>query len=136
MNKMKILVSIAIAITFLSCKKDSPQQPLRDLIKSGGSWIVSDFTKSGLDTSSIDFAGTSLTFETDGKVHVQGNAGSTSGTWETNNRDDMVFLLIDLEGVDFDYLESQWTLDSMSATQLKLIGGGFYFYDYMTLVKN
>jgi len=138
MSSLRIFVSIVIIIIFFSCKKEvQVDQPLKDLLKSGGSWTISDF-HDDLNTS-INYTGTTLVFHTDEKMQLQSDTVSGNGTWRTSSVGDGVngvsFVSIDLEGDDFLYLESKWAVLTMTNTQIELSSGMWMHY-YMTIVKN
>src|SRR5687767_7142492 len=121
MNNKLLAIIVTLVITF-SCKKDSPQQPLRDLINSGGTWAVTDYYWNIGDfrDTSTRFAGTLLEFHTDGKIHVQGDNGETDGTWEAKSIDENVSLLIDLDGEEFEFVEAFWAVDTLTPSRLIL----------------
>jgi hypothetical protein len=134
MSSLRILVSVSLIIIFISCKKDTPvEQPLQDLLRSGGTWTISAFTQS-FDTA--NYIGHSLIFQTDGKIEAQSSSLSRTGTWRAYGAaGDVVLLAIELEGDDFIHMESNWSIVTMTSTKLEL-SAGYWLPSYMTLVKN
>ena len=132
MRNSIVLLTLITLMSFTSCKKDSPAQPLNDLLLSGGSWTISSYR---LDSDPLDYAGYTLTFENDGKMHMQSNSKTGTGTWRTYDVDKALHLSIDVHDDDFINLEGSWMVLSMNSTRLELSAGFFVTY-YMTLSKN
>ena len=134
MRSPRLLVPISLIILFIGCKKDTPaEQPLKDLLMSGGTWTISSFTQS-YDTA--NYVGHSLVFQTDGKLQAQSSSLSRTGTWRAYGAaGDVVLLAIELEGEDFVHMESNWSIRTMTPTRLEF-SAGYWLPSYMTLVKN
>ena len=132
MRNSTVLLSMITLISFTSCKKDSPAQPLNDILLSGGSWTISNYR---VDFDPVDYAGYTLTFEKDGKMQMQSYTKTGTGTWRTYDLDKALYLSIDVHDNDFVNLESSWMVLSMNSTRLELSAGFFVTY-YLTLSKN
>lgn len=120
MSNLKILVTITTVAIFCSCKKESVTQPLNNVLHSGGSWMISDFTAGFLLDSALTYNGYTLVFQSNGMIQVQGVADADSGKWETSNFDDRIFLLIDLVD-DTPYLDARWQVIKITDTQIELM---------------
>ena len=132
MRNSIVLLSLITFISFTSCKKDSPAQPLNDLLLSGGSWTISNYR---VDLNPVENVGYTLTFEKDGKMQMQSNTNTGTGTWRTYDIDKALYLSIDVQHDDFINVEASWKVLSMNSTRLELSAGFFVTY-YMTLSKN
>src|SRR5687768_4791772 len=134
MRKLSIVVSVTILIAFFSCKKDSPAKPLNDLITAAGSWKITLFTEY-IDTPT-DYTDYSLIFHEDGKLQAQNNNETAMGTWRTYDiagKD--LYLSLDVQDNHLLYLEADWSLQSMTNTQIQF-SAGLLVSSSMTLQKN
>jgi hypothetical protein len=130
--KLPVLLFSTLLIICTSCKKDTPiEQPLKDLLVSG-TWTISELVDI-IDSTS--YAGYTLVFNGDGTMLVNSDTSSANGTWRAYGVNDTeVRLALDPEGDDFLYLESHWTVNSQTSTQIDL-QAGFFLVNHMVLVK-
>ena len=133
MRNSIVLFSMIILIAFTSCKKDSGTKPLNDILLSGGTWTISNYR---VDINPVENVDDTLAFEKDGKIKLQSNIKTGTGTWRTYDNGESIFLSIDVQNDDFIHLETSWEVLSMNSARLEFSSAGFFVTSYMTLSKN
>ena len=133
MRNSIVLLLLLTSMAFTSCKKDSGTKPLNDILLSGGSWTISNYR---VDINPVENVDDTLAFEKDGKMNLQSDAKTGTGTWRTYDNGESIFLSIDVQDDDFIHLETSWEVLSINSARLEFSSAGFFVTSYMTLSKN
>jgi hypothetical protein len=136
MKQLKILsiVIIAIALGFVSCKKDkkSPSNIIQE-----GNWKVTLYNDSGTDETNY-FADYIFTFNSDGSASAIKSSSTMSGSWSTGTDDSQEKLILNFGSTSpFDKLNNDWHIIEKTTTKIRMedVSGGNGGTDLLTLEK-
>jgi hypothetical protein len=159
----KSIVTLTIAISLIACSKEESNTSVDvndngtsadrvTLVAQSGTWRITYFWDTDEDETS-NFTGYDFTFNTDGTlIAVKGNT-TVNGTWSVvddsgnsssdddgNSTDDDDFnILFSVPTTsDFDDLNDDWDIISVTANKIELIdvSGGNGGTDFLTFEKN
>ncbi len=162
-NLMKInAIVLLIALTLMGCSKDDNNNIIEENNNStsaervistaqSGSWRISLFSEDGRDETS-DFAGYVFNFNSDGTVVATKGNTTVNGTWSvmddssnssndddgnSTDDDDFIIFFNVPQDSDFDDLNDDWDIISVTANKMELIdiSGGNGGTDLLTFVK-
>lgn len=157
----KSIITFTIAIGLIACSKDESNTTIADngtsadrvtLVAQSGTWRITYFWDTDEDETS-NFTGYVFTFNTDGTlIAVKGNT-TVNGTWSvvddsgnsssdddgnSTDDDDFNILFSVPASSDFDDLNDDWDIISVTANKIELIdvSGGNGGTDFLTFEKN
>ena len=163
MNRFKtfIAITVLVATICVGCTTDDDGssddntvqiQEVQSTVQDG-TWRITNFNDSGQDETS-DFTGYNFTFASDGTLTASNGTDSLTGTWsvmddsssssdddDSSSDDDDVDFNIFFpvpDSNDFEDLNDDWDIVSISATRIELIdvSGGNGGTDRLTFEKN
>jgi hypothetical protein len=154
----KIVFLLSSALLFTSCSNNdanisdvSQQIAAIENNVASGDWVVTNFNDSGIDETA-DFSGYVFRFDTNGTLTATSTANTLTGNWsvtdDSNNSNDdsssesddidfnIFFPVADTS--DFEDLNDDWDVVSITATRLELIdiSGGDGSTDRLLFEKN
>lgn len=126
------LVAVMLLV-FASCSNDdddntssTTEQEVQNTENTinDGNWVISNFNDSGEDQTS-DFQGYQFTFGDNGLLTATNNSDTQTGTWSVtsdgdNDIDLNIFFQVS-DDSDFDELNEDWDVVSISSTQISLV---------------
>ena len=135
---MKRLIFFSFIVCIAACKKDTAQPSqttkLTTLLNSGGSWTIANLVKEWDIEPGKNLTGSTLVFQSDGKMQVHDNTAASSGVWSVYSRNEETIFSITIDDEYFVYLSSPWRVKMMTNERLDLELGG-QFRSFMTLVN-
>jgi hypothetical protein len=134
MHKAVYLMLICLLITSCSSDDENSNDNSQEITKiettaESGSWRITNLNDSGEDETS-DFAGYDFTFNSDGSIIADNGANTMTGNWsvtEDNDSDDAIEfnILFPISNTnDFEDLNDDWDIESISSTRIALIDIG------------
>jgi hypothetical protein len=134
MCKAVYLMLICLLITSCSSDDENSNDNSQEITKiettaESGSWRITNLNDSGEDETS-DFAGYDFTFNSDGSIIADNGANTMTGNWsvtEDNDSDDAIEfnILFPISNTnDFEDLNDDWDIESISSTRIALIDIG------------
>lgn len=155
-NLIKVLqISIITLFVLTSCDSDddtnssnpTSTDAIADVAETG-TWRITSFIDSGEDETS-DFNGYNFTFNADGSLVATNGSNTLNGTWSVTNdsssddsssSDDYDFNIFFPvpDDNDFEDLNDDWDIDSVSSTEIALIdiSGGNGDTDTLVFTRN
>jgi hypothetical protein len=153
--KTFLTASVLTLLVFTSCTENDENlidntAQIQELVDTfiSGSWRITNFNDSGQDETS-DFAGYNFTFSANSSVVATNGNETVNGTWSvtdssnsssSSSDDDIDFNLFFsvLAAHNFDDLNDDWDVETVSATSVSLIdiSGGNGGTDRLTFTKN
>jgi hypothetical protein len=148
MHKAVYLMLICLLITSCSSDDENSNDNSQEITEiettaESGSWRITNLNDSGEDETS-DFAGYDFTFNSDGSIIADNGANTVTGNWsvtEDNDSDDAIEfnILFPISNTnDFEDLNDDWDIESISSTRIALIdiGEGNEGDEILTFEKN
>ena len=148
MCKAVYLMLICLLITSCSSDDENSNDNSQEITEiettaESGSWRITNLNDSGEDETS-DFAGYDFTFNSDGSIIADNGANTVTGNWsvtEDNDSDDAIEfnILFPISNTnDFEDLNDDWDIESISSTRIALIdiGEGNEGDEILTFEKN
>jgi hypothetical protein len=134
MHKAVYLMLICLLITSCSSDDENSNDNSQEITEiettaESGSWRITNLNDSGEDETS-DFAGYDFTFNSDGSIIADNGANTMTGNWsvtEDNDSDDAIEfnILFPISNTnDFEDLNDDWDIESISSTRIALIDIG------------
>jgi hypothetical protein len=134
MCKAVYLMLICLLITSCSSDDENSNDNSQEITEiettaESGSWRITNLNDSGEDETS-DFAGYDFTFNSDGSIIADNGANTMTGNWsvtEDNDSDDAIEfnILFPISNTnDFEDLNDDWDIESISSTRIALIDIG------------
>ncbi|MEO8770973.1 MAG: hypothetical protein ABI402_12825 [Ferruginibacter sp.] len=132
MKKTFIILMIAVGFVFISCKKDSTSNysqsntinPASTVFASGGVWVVTGFTKNGMDET-LNYTTSSISISPDSTFAISNDAFAANGKWSFGTLSENT-LHLDYNNIDVIYydpwkdIQDTWKINSYTSTTLTL----------------
>lgn len=135
MNKIQLILILAGALCFSSCKKEDNSSARINEVKTAmqsGSWRITLYSDDGQNETSY-FSGYSFSFQNNGTLSANNGSATESGTWSVRNsnsnddsNDDLDFIILFNSSNNFEELNDDWDIVSNTATRIELkdVSGG------------
>jgi len=160
MKNLRILLLLITTVVFFACSKDDSNNSNNDSgnsadqireIAQNGTWRISYFFDSDEDETS-DFNGYSFTFGENGTLTATNGSTTVTGSWSvlddssnsssdddgnSSDDDDFNIFFPVPESNDFEDLNDDWDIISVTATKIELtdVSGGNGGTDFLTFTK-